>query len=295
MVGEELPAIRLLGRRHLLRAIRRLYSWSRSDPVDEELRGWNWDRPPLKPRAYYELGVSEIASKYCGTRRDVWLRRVAGARGEATELLARGKAVHEAIALAYREVARWSALGTEPWDIYERARGSWKRAIGGLDAGTAALVERVYKYTLLSLVGEMVNEEVVHGERQPPLAVSEVKVDGSSLGLSSSLSVDLLEGGVIVDFKYGAPRDFHKLSVAGYALALEAEYEVPYDFGVLVYVTEWNGRLKAHARPIYVNSYLRRWFVDERDAIIDMLVEGREPPRDAQCNPACPFRRVCAP
>ncbi|WP_434731272.1 CRISPR-associated protein Cas4 [Thermogladius sp. KZ2Tp1] len=46
----------LFARRLVLRSVRRLYAWSRADPVEEELRGWSWDRPPVKPRAYLGLG-----------------------------------------------------------------------------------------------------------------------------------------------------------------------------------------------------------------------------------------------
>ncbi|MEM0000525.1 MAG: type I-A CRISPR-associated protein Cas4/Csa1 [Desulfurococcaceae archaeon] len=286
----------MISRKLMLRTIKRLYSWSRNDPVDDELRGWNWDKPPLRPRAYMELGVSEIASKYCETRRDVWLRRIMGVKPDATDLLLRGKCVHEAVTQAIREVHRLSVLGLDPWDIYERARNGWRRVEVHGNGELVQIAENVYKYALLTLIGEIAHEDLVHGCRIPMLTISEFKVDGSNLGLSSSLSVDVVtEGGVIVDFKYGAPREFHKLSVAGYALALEAEYEIPHDYGLVVYVYGQNKELRISCRPVYVSSHLRKWFVTERDTIIDMLLEKREPPRDSHCNSTCPYYRVCWP
>lgn len=284
----------MISRRLMLRVIRRLYTWSRNDPVDEELRGWNWDKLPLKPRAYFELGVSEIASQYCETRRDVWLRRVMGVKPEPSDLMVKGRYVHEAITRAIREVARLAHQNLNPWDIYEVAKNKWKEINVNGSRELQQLVEKVYKYTLVSLIGEMAYEDIVHGSRTPLIAVSELRVDGSNLGLSSSLSVDVVtEGGVIVDFKYGAPRDFHKLSVTGYALALESEYEVPRDYGLIVYVYAQNGGLKIGVKPVYVNSHLRKWFIAERDSIIDMLIERKEPPRDSNCNSTCPYYRVC--
>jgi len=280
----------------MLRAIKRLYAWSRSDPVDEELRGWNWDKLPLKPRAYLELGVSEIASKYCETRRDVWLRRKLGARPEPTEQLVKGKLVHEAVSLAINEAHKLLALGWDPWLVYEVVKNKWRSLVEGWNRGYEKVVERVYKSTLMAILGEVSYEDLVRGSRNPPLVVSEFKVDGSNLGLSPNLSVDVItDGSVIVDFKYGAPREFHKLALAGYALALEAEFEVPHDYGLLVYVNDANGRLRVSFKPIYVNSHIRKWFIEERDNIIDMIIEDREPPVDAQCYANCPYYRVCHP
>lgn len=279
----------------MLRVIRRLYTWSRNDPVDEELRGWNWDKPPLKPRTYLELGVSEIASKYCETRRDIWLRRVLNAKPETTDPLLKGRIIHEAVTQAIREVHKLATLNKEPWEIYELAKNKWKNINTNGNKETIQLAEKTYKYTLLTLLGELAHEDTIHGSRTPITAISEFKVDGSNLGLSSSLSVDVvIEGGVIVDFKYGTPRDFHKLSTAGYALALEAEYEIPHDYGLLIYFYNQNGKFKTTIKPVYVNSYLRKWFIAERDSIIDMLIEKREPPRDTQCNPTCPYYKVCS-
>lgn len=284
----------MLSQRLMLRSIRRLYSWSRSDPVDEELRGWNWDKPPLKPRGYLELGVSEIASKYCETRRDIWHKRVLGAKPEPADPVLKGRVIHDAVAHAIRQVSTLSTFNHRPWEIYEIARERW-RAINtnGVDE-LRKIAEKVYKYTLITLLGELAYENIIHGNRSPLVTISEYRVDGSYLGLSSMLSIDVLaEGGVIVDFKYGQPRDFHKLSLAGYALALEAEYEIPHDYGLLVYVNMNNDSLKINFKPVYVSSHLRKWFIAERDEIIDMLLEKREPPRDVKCTNTCPYYKVC--
>lgn len=279
----------------MLRIIRRIYSWSRADPVDEELRGWNWDKPPLKPRAYLDLGVSEIASMYCETRRDVWLRRVMGVKPILTDLVLKGKYLHEAVSQAVREVSKLVIQSIEPWDIYETVRNKWRYIVKDVEnTEICRLVEKTYKYTLITLVGEIAHEDLIYGSRKSLITFSEYKVDGSNLGLSTNLSIDLItEGGVIVDFKYGIPRDFHKLSITGYALALESEYEIPHDYGLLIYVYLQNGRFKTIIKPVYINSHLRKWFITERDSIIDMLLEKREPPKDTHCNTSCPYFKVC--
>lgn len=285
----------MISRRLMLRVVRRLYAWSRNDPVDEELRGWNWDRPPLKPRAYLDLGVSEVASMYCETRRDIWLRRVVGAKPEPSDLIIKGKCIHEAVSKAIKETLKHALQSLYPWEIYEVVKNKWREI--PVDRGVEdyrQIVEKVFKYTLITLIGEISYEDLVHGARTSLITFSEYRVDGSNLGLSSNLSIDVVtEGGVIVDFKFGVPRDFHKLSLTGYALALEAEYEVPHDYGLLVYIFVQNGGFKASVKPVFINSHLRRWFIEERDSIIDMLLEKREPPRDTRCSQACPYYKVC--
>jgi CRISPR-associated protein Csa1 len=286
----------MINRRLMLRTIRRLYTWSRRDPVDEELRGWNWDKPPLRPRAYLELGVSEVASKYCETRRDIWLRRKVGAKPGPSEPLSKGRLIHEAISLAISEASKLIVHDWTPWSIYEFLKDKWRRLLSSEQVEYAKLVESIYKQTLLTILGELAYEDAVKSNRSQPVLISEFRVDGGNLGLSQNLSVDVvLEGGVIVDFKYGAPREFHKLSLAGYALALESEFEVPYDYGLLIYINDSNGRFKTSYKPIYINSHVRRWFIEERDEIIDMLIENREPPVDSQCYSGCPYLKVCHP
>lgn len=287
----------MLNKRLVLKTVRRIYGWSRNDPVEEELRGWNWDKPPLKPRAYLELGVSEIASKYCETRRDIWLKKQMGIKPETTEYILKGRLVHEAVSLAFREVQKYTSLNINPWDIYEKSKNKWRSIVDVYESREiSSFTEKVYKYTLLTLLGEITHEDLVHGHRTPLITVSEYHVDGSNLGLSSNLSIDVLtEGGILIDFKYGTVREFHKLAIAGYALALESEYEIPYDYGILIYFNEVNDRLKTSIKPVYASSYSRRLFIEERDALIDMLIEKREPPRDTKCPQTCPYYKVCYP
>jgi len=55
--------------------------------------------------------------------------------------------------------------------------------------------------------------------------------------LSSNLSADAINmGGMLIcDLKTGKKRDFHRLSVAGYALVYESLYEVPINIGCTAY------------------------------------------------------------
>jgi len=288
----------VLSRRILLKTLRRLYWAAKQDPVDEDLRGWCWDKPPIKPRAYLGLGVSEVSSKYCPTRRDVWLRRVAKVKPKLTDQLCIGRVVHEIIHRVFSEARKMLILGYPGWSVYEELSTKIPDILRGLNINGDGWATDFYKTLLLTVASEAEEAQAVNGSI-PAIGwipwITECKVDGTYIGLSSSLSVDALtEGGVIVEIKYGKPMDFHKLSLAGYSLALEANLEIPFDYGILVYI---NGRLygrpRIHVKPVYISNELRRWFLDERDEIIDMILSEEEPPKPTTCPVNCPFKEVC--
>lgn len=283
----------VFNKRIYLKNIRRLYELARKDPVDEDLRGWNWDKPPVKPRAYLGLTVSEIASKYCPTRRDLWLKRVVKTQGEPTEQMTIGRTVHRIFHRVFNEVRKIAVDNTPGWKIYEEL-ASRAREDTGLEEEWAI---DLYKTLLLTIAAEIDFNQSITGYGYTSWFpwLTEFHVDGSLLGLSNSLSIDALtEGGVVVEIKYGKPMEFHKLAPTGYAMALEANLEIPFDYGLIIYV---NGipdkRPKITLKPVYISNTLRRWFLDERDNIIDMLLSNEEPPAEPNCNIQCPYKKVC--
>lgn len=285
----------VVNKRLILKNIRRLYWASRQDPVEEDLRGWNWDKPPVKPRAYLGLGVAEISSKYCPTRRDIWLRRVLKKQGKPTDQMIIGRIVHKVFHIVFEEARKLIVRGYSGWSVYEALSNKIYKL---MNVENNKWVVDLYKTLLLSIAAETDVEQAVTGG-QPSLGwmpwLTEFKVDGSQLGLSSTLSIDAIaEGGVIVEIKYGKPMDFHKLSLAGYSMALEANLEIPFDYGMIIYVNGIpNSRPRLTVKPVYISSSLRRWFLDERDEIIDMILAEEEPPKPHPCPEQCPYKEVC--
>ena len=280
LYGEENMVMRL----KLLRSLRRLHRLMEQNPIEDELRGWSWDKPPLRPRAYLGLGVSEVAYRYCPTRRDVYLKRT-GIQGELTSLLQEGIMVHKVFHAAVMDVMRELVLGHKGWEAYEKIASSAEARLSelGIDIAKRPWMLDLYKQLVMAWCSE-----------EWAGLFAEYRVDGSPLGLSRNLRVDgLAEGGVVLEIKYGRPLEFHKVALAGYALALEADLEVPFDYGILVYVKNYNGHASFEWDPIYVSPELRKAFIDARDEVIDMLISGREPPKALNCPSSCPFRGVC--
>ena len=277
----------------MLRWLRVLRSYAEGYPVEPALRGWAWQYPPVRPRAFLGLSVYDVAS-YCPTRRDVWLRRVAGVRVQPSQAMRLGLEVHEVVSSVVRVVRERLHSPSDIGRVYGavgrlvRSRAS---ACGSRDC--ANLVEGVGWLTYHTLVSEWLWSSASSYLAPAMLSLSEVRVDGTPLGLSGGLRVDAIPlSNVVVDVKVGRRSENHEVALAAYAMALEASLEVPVDYGLLVYVG-WNGGLSVDVRGVYVGPDLRRAFIDSRDEVVDMLLAGREPPRAADCPATCPYLEVC--
>ena len=275
----------------ILRQLRRLHSLRASDPVEEDLRGWNSYKPPVKPRRYLSLAIADVAYKYCPTKRDVYLRKVLNQQGEQREQLSLGRAVHDTISLASREVSRLFSLGLPPYEVAERALARANRARSLCPEKFTEFCVKVYKRFVLDLVSDSFDSTGFFP------VISEFRVDGSPLGLSPRLSVDAVTAlSLVLEVKVGYHQDFHRLALAGYAMALESSLELPVDFGALIYVNGvQQNEPEVHYQVFYVSSDLRKEFLDSRDEVIQLVEEGKDPGKPAFCPTSCPFFSQCNP
>lgn len=280
-------------RRYLLKG---LLARARTESVAEELRGWNWDRPPLEPaHDSVPLGVAEVASGYCPTARDLYLRRVLDVHGEPSAAMRSGQALHGVLAEVITRAKRL---------LYHHGADGWRAAMEELaEAPPMSLEAReLWAFEARRIAARV--EEVV--SRHPHIqadalvalaipVVVEQRLDGTPLGLSGSLTVDALMLGepMVFDIKFGEPRDFHALSLAGYALVLEATYEYPVNLGCLVYATFRDGRWTVDRRFHLLGDSLRQWFVEERDEKQAMLFAETDPGLPEVCARDCPYLQHC--
>ncbi len=259
------------------RSLRRLHVAMEGDPVPGELRGWSYDVPPMRPRAYMSLGVSEVAyGAACGWR-GLWARRRLGERVEPSESMVLGGLVHEAFHRASRDVRRLLSRGVSPWKvsvILTRGRPRW------LPGNAPGWVEELYRMLVVAWAGEAASRLLYYGGEGVGFLpwLSEYRVDGSPLGLSRRLRVDALgEAGVVVEVKLGYPKWWHKVGLAGYAMALESSLEAPVDYGLLVGVSV-SGGIRVEVEPVYLSGYWREEFIKARDEAIDVLLSDYMPP-----------------
>jgi CRISPR-associated protein Csa1 len=259
----------------------------RENPVPEELRGWNWHYPPLKPYYDIKLPMYLICSRYCETSRDVYLSKVERIEGKENYFIRAGKITHYAVSSAINEAKK----------LNFRERLNSKESYGG----EFELAKLAWEYTMTSCRAnylkhraeqEYASEEDVILTSIPFLV--EHRMDGSLLGCSGLISVDCFDylHNIIFDLKVSNPRDL-RLYTTGYALILESLYEIPVDLGCTVFVREKNGKIIVSRDLHFIDANLRSLWIEERDRKSGLVYDERDPGKARNCNPYCIFRNYC--
>lgn len=288
--------------------------------VSPEYRGYNWRQSPVQPPVQgVELPVSEVAARYCESMRDIYLRHIKGVKPRPTQRMAEGLVYHRVMHLAIEE-AKKAVYGRgliEGAAVYQHLASLEHRAdeIAAQTLSRAGIQPRLddyrrlvararalWRYQALALAAAIDRERSrFRGASLDSVAsraipqVAEYRVDGSRLGLSRQLSIDVfMPSYAIVDYKTGAERDFHRLALAGYALALESEMGVDVDAGVIVYISFDENGLPS-VKPVYheIGNEARIEFLDLRDEALRIVETGRDPGPPPSCYRYCPYREVC--
>ena len=284
---------------------------AREHPTVEELRGWSWAHPPLEPIYNLRLGVSEVASLYCQTRRDCYLRRVQNVQAPPNLPMIYGSVFHALLCdfvirskrALYMHGPRIDAVLADVEPISAEVLNRFRSTLLPEQwPDVAQKAEILHQYEFRSL-GARLQEVLSHQPRVGidalvslvlPLVV-EQKLDGTRLGLSPHLSCDAVHLGesVLIDLKFGPKRDFHILGPTGYALVLESLYEYPINIGCVVYVNFGGDGLRIEKEFKPLTDEVRSAFIEERDQKMRMIYEEIDPGLADLCYEICPFRPEC--
>jgi len=259
----------------------------RSNPVPEELRGWNWHTPPLKPYYEIKLPMYAVCSNYCKTARDVYLTFVENVKGEENINISLGKAIHKTVAGAVRAAKHLE------FDVPPPKVTAFQDAI-----------KEVWEYTLSECKTAFLRakSEQPYASEEDILATSipflvEHRMDGALLGCSGLISVDCYDymKNIIFDIKVtSSPNELNRLYTTGYALVMESIYEIPVDIGCIVNISFINGRMNISRDIHYIDANLRSRWVEERDRKAEIVYEGRDTGIPEECYQNCMFRHVCS-
>ena len=202
--------------------------------VSEELRGWSFDSPPVEPPSRSVLfSVSELAGRYCQSMRDLYLRRVLNIKPPPSVKTARGVVLHivnrESLLMVKRllfsgDIGSGSglieALLPSTGEVVDKAIAEAEKLLAGLGDGVKGQlrVEASAFFRFLAVQAAARVDQAIakypHADVDsiisaavPP--VVERKVDGSLVGLSRELSVDIYTPfNAIADLKTGEFREF---------------------------------------------------------------------------------------
>lgn len=299
---------------------RRLLMEARRDEVHPDLRGWNWAQPPLVTSRRLKLGVSDIASLYCNTGRDIYLKKVGQVGFRANEAMVEGLLLHRVISEAFTKAkvilyAEPEITSTEfqkrlvDIDLVKEA-AAWGFRLeekgDGLPPLTSAMLEKgkllwEFEKTRIAYRIDDIRSRYPYCEADAfvflvmPVVV-EQRLDGAFLGLSQNLAVDgyIFSQGMVVDLKFDPlPRDFHRLTTTGYAMVMESLYEFPVDLGCIVYVQFKEGQVRIKRDFHHISDELRQWFIEERDRKMRLIEEEIDPGKPEGCYEICPYRDIC--
>jgi len=294
------------------RLLRGLLPRSRQTVISEELRGWNWHQPPLQPIYDIKLAIFDIASRYCSTSREVYLRRVENVKTRKNKAMIDGLVIHKTVSkfltqakkLIYQNgIENWKSVYKSLMNTDLTILDELKLEISGDDLKELERkAELIWNFEYVRIVSRV--EEVL--SRQPYIdedslvfhaipVVVEQKLDGSFLGLSHKLSLDAfaVSTPVVFDIKYDIKRDFHPLGITGYAMVMEAVYEFPVDIGCIVYPSFKGDRIIVDRDFFIIDDEMRQNFVEERDERMRMVYEEIDPGVSENCYDTCPYIEEC--
>ncbi|MCL5986869.1 MAG: type I-A CRISPR-associated protein Cas4/Csa1 [Actinobacteria bacterium] len=280
--------------------------------VSEDLRGWNWYRPPLEPPFDIRLPLYEVANHFCRTGRDVFLKEVMTISAQPTEEMVQGRILHKIIShfvleakkLLYavpikgilqsieslRSVNIRDLAGNDelqllknPEELITRMQIVWNFELQGLE----------YRITQALSKQKYISNDALIAITLP--VVVDQKLDGSFLGLSRNLSADASTffETIIYDIKFGKPMDFYRLATTGYAMVLEAIYEFPVTCGCIVYADFYENRLLIERDYHLIGDELRQWFIESRDEKSKIVFEEYDPGKPDECYSPCPYNATC--
>lgn len=267
---------------------------ARSLDIDEEFRGWSYSEGPLRPPYDIKIPLYIIASDMQFRSKEEYESIIRINRTNPRKELVLGMLLHKTIYLVVKEAKEFVysheyVSGNELYDYLIDVR---KQNIRGMVDSLEGLA-RVYGNQFLHYLNRLWYFEALqisasidrvnsHDRYDPDMLIAkaipftlEYKADGSKIGLSDKLSIDAFGNLVIFELKTGKIKDYHKLAIAGYALALESILEHPINVGCLVYVSfdqDMVPRIRRYVFPI--EESLRRWFIEERDQKMEILALG---------------------
>ena len=282
--------------------------------IDEELRGWSYSEGILASQTKVLLGVSDIASNFCPNGRDVYLRYVRKIPPKDNQTLQKGRLIHEVWTKSLELVKK--ALYTVSGDLdgerlYRELMGE-EETIRNEATNKYNLLNKDYVIWLVHKILESAARTYSsaldrHKGRSPYITldgliyltvplITEFPINGERLGLSRTLRIDALAPpSIIIEVKSRPPNEVFELSLAGYALAFESEYEVPIDYGILLYINVIDNERKifSRAKLVPISAQLRTAFVEMRDRRTEVIMYEEDPGIAGSCPLECPYLKYC--
>jgi len=284
------------------------------EEIDDELRGWNWGNSVITSTRKALIGVSDITSGFCKTGRDVYLKYNLKIKEKDNPMLQNGRLIHDIFGKVierskYLIYAHNGELDGE--EMYQKMMQDMPNILQNIKKNYTLLSEEYIEWIFKKLWSEASRTYSSALDkiksRSPYLKVeslvsatipitTEFPINGELIGLSRTLRIDaLLYPGILVEIKTRQQKPEFELSLAGYALAFESQYEIPVDNGIILYINiDWKNK-KIYKKPeiLSISSKLRTEFIELRDERKNIIIYNQDPGLSQNCPQECPFLYYC--
>ena len=254
-----------------------------------KIRGYS---ESLYSESDFKIPLFVLCSKYCPTSRDVYLRYVLGLRPKQNMNLRKGKASHEVVENVFKKAVELRKKQVSAQELQSKLQDERERIVNKIakDSG-ADNVEG------LKNLWESQSRFVLKNFEKILDYCSEMHVDGSKIGLSPRLKVDLFFKPMraIVELKTGKQREYHVLTTTAYALALESMTGENVDNAFLVYLRYFNKYPVFKSNFHLIDDLLRKKIIRLRDRKTNIVLEQKDPGTCENCSPYCGYYHVCHP
>lgn len=277
--------------------------------VSDELRGWRWEEPPIRPSYGVQLTVSDVSGGFCETGRYVFLKYVKRLQGVPSPQLLRGRFIHDVISEAhrfakmiiYRGILNPGRFRRKFMRIGVKVYRNLSKGLKGFDhRGIFKLLWRSAADTFSSSLARIRSQSpYLRVDSIASLAIpahTEYPVDGSLIGLTRGIRIDaILPPAVLIEFKTREIKPESELGLAGYALAFENQYEIPVNHGVLIKldIDEERSDFKVYEKLVPIVDSLRAEFLNVRENLAQIVEMQIDPGVSSTCDKACPYWGVC--
>ena len=276
------------------------------------------------------LPVNLLANKYCPTNRDIFLKIVKNVNPKPTWPSYQGKIIHELCFRILERVQRYVSRSNiiRKINLFRYTLRSGNKIVKEITSDIDEQIKNMIKkpsnrekrgfinnlYKLVRMESEIVSTFIDYiiatnvdvrldseFHRIFPFQC-EISLNATPLGLSRGVKPDFIYSPgntlVIGDIKTGQIKDFHKLTLAAYALAYEYHENVPVDFGVILNINFSNRRnvpIYKNTECIIISDKYRQAFLELRDEKFSIITEGKEPdfPSDENICVNCPYYWFC--
>ncbi len=313
--------------RDLVKYLRVLRLRAYQDPVIDDYRGWSWYKEPVKPPAYKSVSISDFAYLYCNSLRNVYLKYVLKIEGKLTRPIIEGWIFHNILYNVLEDVKKLVYSGYRGKEIIDELLSGASirkiednveyllslRNVNFNEIYVKDIISKalsLYEYVVLYYSGEVekivtelvdTRADAIIGQVIPQ--ISQFHIDGYLIGLSRKLIIDAIMPNVIIEFKFSngfnTNIDNYSTALAGYALAIESDLEIPIDYALIVKI--WFDKIGRNDKfiprisitPIYLGNEVRREFLNLRDEVYDIIYTGKDPGIARNCSETCPYVHVC--